>query len=103
MESMSRRESSIHVDIHYGKLYIFKFFGFFHMHHNHIGSIVDLTADESISEDFHIYAIERESDIIRWLIDDVVYRSVSSKDMGEKNWKIFNENFHFVINLAVGK
>jgi len=59
------------------------------------------------SDDFHVYALEWEPDIIRWYVDDILYHT-------ETNWwsgsysdngtfpAPFDEYFHFLLNVAVG-
>jgi beta-glucanase (GH16 family) len=57
-------------------------------------SIPDLTA-------FHVYALEREPGVIRWLIDD---RVVFSKTAADLPWldSTFNEPMNIRLNLQVG-
>lgn len=50
---------------------------------------------------FHTFTIEWESDEIRWYIDGVLYHSVTEASLGITPW-VFDENFHFILNLAVG-
>jgi beta-glucanase (GH16 family) len=59
------------------------------------------------SDDFHIYAIEWEPDVIRWYVDDIYYFTVTSatwySDGAPSNNRApFDEYFHFLLNVAVG-
>lgn len=60
-----------------------------------------LTLPEStLTQDFHIYAIEWEPDEIRWYFDDQEYFRVRRQDVpGE--W-VFDQPFFIILNLAVG-
>ncbi len=66
-------------------------------------------------EDFHVYAVEWEQDEIRWFIDDVHFATVNSDHwwsyfyddaqqtyMSSPDNAPFNQNFHLLLNLAVG-
>ena len=54
-----------------------------------------------IAEDFHTYAIEWETDEIRWYYDGVQYHTVHRTDIGEREW-VFDQPFFIILNLAVG-
>ena len=50
---------------------------------------------------FHTFTVEWDSGEIRWYIDGVLYHSVTEASLGISPW-VFDENFHFILNLAVG-
>jgi beta-glucanase (GH16 family) len=54
-----------------------------------------------IADDFHTYAIEWETDEIRWYYDGVRYHSVTRADVGEREW-VFDQPFFIILNLALG-
>jgi hypothetical protein len=54
-----------------------------------------------LNETFHSYAVERLPGSIRWYIDDIEYSSVTKADMLPYHWP-FDEDFYFILNLAVG-
>ncbi|KAL3809497.1 hypothetical protein ACHAXA_009733 [Cyclostephanos tholiformis] len=54
-----------------------------------------------LNETFHTYSVERQPGIIRWYIDDIEYSSITKADMLPYNWP-FDEDFYFIVNLAVG-
>jgi len=60
-----------------------------------------LRLDADVAQDFHIFAIERESDRIRWYCDGEQYFSISKGDQGANEWA-FEKDFFIILNLAVG-
>ncbi|MDB5200822.1 MAG: glycoside hydrolase family 16 protein [Ferruginibacter sp.] len=50
---------------------------------------------------FHVFSLEWKLNQIKWLVDGVVYSTYTSADFGTNNYP-FNEDFFFIINLAVG-
>jgi beta-glucanase (GH16 family) len=64
-----------------------------------IGSDIAVPQD-SLRNDFHVYAIEWEPNEIRWYIDDQQYFNVTPKDVPAE-W-VFDHPFFIVLNLAVG-
>ncbi len=55
----------------------------------------------NIADDYHTYAIEWETDEIRWYYDDEQYHTVTRKDVGDREW-VFDQPFFIILNLAVG-
>lgn len=55
----------------------------------------------NIADDFHVYAIEWETDEIRWYYDGVQYHTVTRADVGERKWA-FDQPFFIILNLALG-
>jgi beta-glucanase (GH16 family) len=53
------------------------------------------------SSGFHIYSIEWKSDTINWYVDSTKYFTVTKSSIAPQNWP-FNENFHLILNCAVG-
>ena len=99
MESMSKQPHGIHVDIHYGELKLYSILGKTHLNHPHIAETLKLDPTKNIYDDYHKFAIEREGNVVRWLIDDIVYKTVKASEIGRKNW-VFDEKFHFLLNVA---
>lgn len=55
------------------------------------------------SDDFHTYAIEWEADQIRWYVDNMLYSTKHVTDVLPEDWPFDGRNnFHFILNLAVG-
>lgn len=89
MENIGREPYTIHGTIHYGD-----------QAHYYQGKSVDME-EMPFSVDYHTFAVDREFNSIRFILDDVVYFSISADDIGDNNWP-FNEKFYFLFNLAVG-
>jgi beta-glucanase (GH16 family) len=53
------------------------------------------------NDQFHVFSIEWKQNEIKWLVDNVVYSTYTNADFGSNNYP-FNENFYFIVNLAVG-
>jgi len=57
-------------------------------------------ADESFSDGFHTFAVEWEDGVIRWYVDDVLFKTLTPDDVpGE--W-VFSHDFFIILNVAVG-
>ena len=54
----------------------------------------------SLSDEFHVYAIEWEEDEIRWYVDDIQFFSIKP-DILPGEW-VFDHPFFILINMAVG-
>ncbi len=52
-------------------------------------------------DEFHVFSLEWSENEIKWLLDGKLYSTFSKKDFGVNNYP-FNEEFYFIINLAVG-
>lgn len=53
------------------------------------------------NDEFHVFSFEWEQDVMKWYVDGNLYSTVNKADLGAQNYP-FNENFYFLINLAVG-
>ncbi|MEC7242009.1 MAG: glycoside hydrolase family 16 protein [Myxococcota bacterium] len=60
------------------------------------------TASSPLSEDFHVYAIERSEERIRWYLDDVLYGEKTPKDLPPGTDWVFDGPFFAILNVAVG-
>jgi hypothetical protein len=63
------------------------------------GSYTLPTSD--FSGDFHVFSIIWDVNTIQWLVDGKVFKTFSNTDVGNATYP-FNEDFYFIINLAVG-
>jgi beta-glucanase (GH16 family) len=50
----------------------------------------------------HVYAVEWEPGSIRWYLDDVLYHTVTPKDLPVPSEWPFDKRFFLILNLAVG-
>ena len=93
MEYLGHQASTTYATCHYGNAW------------NDKGSSGGSTnlATGSFNDDFHTFGIEWEADEIRWYLDDVLFHSTNSShpDFTTYNWP-FDQNFHFILNIAVG-
>lgn len=55
----------------------------------------------TFNEKFHVFSLEWKQDEIKWYVDNVLYATINKADLGGNNYP-FNEQFYFLINLAVG-
>jgi beta-glucanase (GH16 family) len=53
------------------------------------------------NDEFHVFSLEWKQDQIKWFIDGNLFSTVNSVDLGSTTYP-FNEDFFFIINLAVG-
>jgi beta-glucanase (GH16 family) len=64
-----------------------------------ITNLVNITP-ESFHEDFHVFAIEWQSDRIDWFLDDELYHRVYREQVPGA-W-VFDQPFFIILNIAVG-
>lgn len=74
---------------------------------NNVYSGGTLSDGTDFSDDFHVYTIDWEPDVIRWYVDGVVYHSESSADWYStaapgNDRAPFDTPFHLLLNCAVG-
>jgi beta-glucanase (GH16 family) len=55
-----------------------------------------------LTDDFHVFAVEWETNVIRWYFDGQLYSSKTPADIGSNNTWVFDHPFYFLINNAVG-
>ncbi|MCI0713573.1 MAG: family 16 glycosylhydrolase [Chloroflexi bacterium] len=60
-----------------------------------------LNLDAPLADDFHVYSIEWEPNVIRWYIDGEEYFSLTPEDLAGYDW-VFDHEFFLLINVAVG-
>jgi beta-glucanase (GH16 family) len=59
------------------------------------------TIDKNFADDFHVYAIDWDTDAIRWYADGNLYNKFTPDDLGNRKW-VFDHDFFILLNLAVG-
>jgi beta-glucanase (GH16 family) len=91
MEFLGHEPSRVHGTIHYGPSPGSK----------SISNSMVLSNNDSFDKKFHVFSLIWEADKIQWLVDDVVFSTISKSDLGSDIYT-FNEDFYFIINLAVG-
>jgi beta-glucanase (GH16 family) len=65
------------------------------------GGIGKKTTNDTLSTQFHDYAVEWGPEKIVWFFDGKPYHTVEAKDVGNKRWP-FEQPFFLILNLAVG-
>jgi len=55
----------------------------------------------TFNDQFHVFSIEWKQDQITWLVDNKPFFTLNKADLGSANYP-FNEDFYFIMNLAVG-
>jgi len=55
-----------------------------------------------LADDFHVFAVEWETNVIRWYFDGQLYSTKTPADIGAGNTWVFDHPFYFLINNAVG-
>ena len=93
VEYLGNDSNTIYGTCHYGYSYFDK---------SSSGNSYNLPSGDFHTE-FHVFAMEWEADVIRWYMDGQLYHAVSSAhpEFSYFNWP-FTEDFHFILNLAVG-
>jgi beta-glucanase (GH16 family) len=55
----------------------------------------------AIADEFHTYAVEWKDGQIDWYYDGELYSTVTSADVGDREW-VFDHPFFIILNLALG-
>ena len=61
-----------------------------------------LPDDQTLTDDFHVFAVEWDPSRIAFSVDDEVYRIVSSPEVVARGDWVFDHAFFVLLNLAVG-
>ena len=56
---------------------------------------------EPVYNDFHLFTIEWEPDLIQWYVDGMLYHSATPADIDPNQW-VFNDPVFLLMNVAVG-
>ena len=56
---------------------------------------------ESYQDDFHVYSINWENNLIEFMVDNEVYHTVTPASLNGQPYP-FNKHFYFIMNVAVG-
>lgn len=54
-----------------------------------------------LADDFHVFAVEWQTNVIRWYVDGIHYFTVTPANIGGNTW-VFNQPQFFLLNVAVG-
>ena len=67
----------------------------------HAGITAAHNAGTILANEFHLYSVCWEPERIRWYLDDELYSTVTPGDLRGNPW-VFDHDFFFLINVAVG-
>jgi len=67
-----------------------------------IGGHFELPGGAAFADDFHVFAIECETNRIRWFVDDQPYFTVTPASLPPGTQWVFNQPKYLLLNLAVG-
>ena len=91
MEHLGHETSTVYGTIHYGQPY---------PNNKSTGGKYILPSG-AFKDDFHVFAIEWEPNVMRWYVDGILYSTKTNNDLAPERWP-FDQRFHFLLNLAVG-
>jgi beta-glucanase (GH16 family) len=91
MEHLGHEPSTVYGTVHYGQPYP----------NNRSTGGKYLLPSGAFKDDFHVFAIEWEPNVMRWYVDGILYSTKTNNDLAPERWP-FDQRFHFLLNLAVG-
>ncbi|MBX3067018.1 MAG: glycoside hydrolase family 16 protein [Anaerolineae bacterium] len=57
--------------------------------------------DGEFADDFHVFAVDWDPNVIRWYVDGNLTKTVSINDLNGREW-VFDHDFFIILNVAVG-
>jgi beta-glucanase (GH16 family) len=69
---------------------------------NGIGGPFTLPNNARFADDFHIFAVEWESNAVRFYVDGALYKTVTPANLPSGTQWVFNHPFFIIMNVAVG-
>ena len=67
-----------------------------------LGSYYTLPGGANFNDDFHVFAVDWDSNSITWSIDDQAYMTIGPSDIPQGTDWVFDHDFFIVLNVAVG-
>jgi beta-glucanase (GH16 family) len=92
MENIGKEPSLVHGTIH----------GPGYSGANGIGSPYALSNDQRFADDFHIFAVEWEPNVIRFYVDDHLYATRTPAELPKGTKWVYDHPFFILLNVAVG-
>jgi len=92
MENLGREPGTVHGTIH----------GPGYSGAGGIGGLFALPGSAAFGDDFHVFAVECETNRIDWLVDDRLYFTVTPANLPRGTPWVFNQPKYLLLNLAVG-
>jgi beta-glucanase (GH16 family) len=57
--------------------------------------------DADLADDFHVFAVDWDPDVIRWYVDGNLYSTFTPDKLNGRKW-VFDKDFFIILNVAVG-
>jgi beta-glucanase (GH16 family) len=67
-----------------------------------IGKAFALPEGQRFADDFHIYAVEWEPNVIRWYVDNELYNTLTPENLPQGTQWVYDHPFYILLNVAVG-
>ena len=67
-----------------------------------VGSQYSLPSGQPLPADFHLYAVEWESNVIRYYLDSTLYETITPASLPAGSPWVFDHPFFLLLNVAVG-
>jgi beta-glucanase (GH16 family) len=93
MELVGNSPNQVHATVHYGST--------FGNHQYHGGSTLTPNGGK-FADNFHVFSLVWEENLLQFLVDDQLYYEVDPSDMQGGQPYPFNQDFFLVFNVAVG-
>jgi beta-glucanase (GH16 family) len=92
MENIGKEPSIVHGTLH----------GPGYSRANGVTASYKLSRSKNFSDDYHTFAVEWEPEVIRFYVDNQLYKTRTPADLPAGKAWVFNHPFFIVLNLAVG-
>ena len=92
MENIGKEPTIVHGTIH----------GPGHAGAQAIGAAFTKPGGGAFADDFHVYAVEWEPNVIRWYVDGTLYQTRTPSDLPAGARWVYDHPFFILVNLAVG-
>ena len=69
---------------------------------NGLTAPITLPAGETVSNNYHVYALEWSQNSMQWFVDGVLYHTVTTASIPSGDQWVFNAKFFLLLNLAIG-
>ena len=61
-----------------------------------------LEMNARFADDYHLFAVEWEKDVVRWYVDGKLYHTRTPADLPSGSKWVYDHSFYLLLNLAVG-
>jgi beta-glucanase (GH16 family) len=69
---------------------------------NALTALYTLPGGASFADDFHVFAVEWETGVVRFYVDDTLYETETPADLPAGDTWVFDQPFFILLNVAVG-